>query len=107
MAYDVKITDSALSDAEDYVRFLRDGKQEPEAAERWFRGLVAAIFSLEEMPQRCPVIPEADEFDVEFRHLVFRSHKIIFRINDSASVVTILRVYHGARRELRPEGIEE
>ena len=107
MAYHVKITDSALSDAEDYVHFLRDVKRAPEAAERWIRGLEAAIFSLGEMPQRCPVIPEADEFPLELRHLIFRSHRIIFRIDEPASVVTVLRVYHGARRALRLEGIDE
>ena len=44
--------------AEDYVRFIRDVRKEPEAAERWFHGLVEAIHSLEELQARCPVIPE-------------------------------------------------
>ncbi len=107
MAFTVKITDSALSDAEEYVRFLQERTRAPETPERWFRRLVAAIYSLEEMPQRCPVIPEAGEFNVELRHLVFRSHRIIFRIDAEASVVTVLRVYHGARRKLRPEEVRE
>ena len=107
LAYHVKITDSALSDVEAHVRFLRDVRGAPEAAERWYRGLVAAIFSLEEMPERCPVIPEADEFSIELRQLLFRSHRIIFRIDEPASAVRVLRVYHGARRELRLEGVDD
>ena len=110
MAYAVKITDSALSDAEEYVRFLQEKTREPETPERWFRRLVAAIYSLEDMPQRCPVIPEAAEFAGEFkvqlRHLIFRSHRIIFRIDEQTSQVTVLRVYHGARRKLWTKGIQ-
>jgi plasmid stabilization system protein ParE len=62
LAFQVDIADPALVDAEDYVRFVRDVKKEPEAAERWFRGLVEAIYSLEDLPERCPVIPEREEF---------------------------------------------
>jgi hypothetical protein len=48
LAFQVDITDPALVDAEDYVRYIRDVNQQPEAAERWFHGLVEAIYSLEE-----------------------------------------------------------
>jgi len=54
MAYLVEITDRALLDAEEYVEFIRHVKREPEAARRWFRGFVAAVYSLEELPDRCP-----------------------------------------------------
>jgi plasmid stabilization system protein ParE len=80
--YHVKITDSALSDAQEYVHFIRQVKKEPEAAERWFRGLVAAIFSLEQMPSRCALI--------------------IFHINEKSKTVTVLRVYHASRRKIEP-----
>jgi plasmid stabilization system protein ParE len=56
LAFQVDITEPALADAEQYVRFIRDVKKEPEAAARWFRGLVQAIYSLEELPDRCPEI---------------------------------------------------
>ena len=69
MAFQVDITDPALVDAEDYVGFIRDVRKEPEAANRWFRGLVQAIYSLEDLPERCPAIPEQDEFSFEVRHL--------------------------------------
>jgi plasmid stabilization system protein ParE len=59
LPYRVRITDAALADARDYVRFVRDVKKEPAAAERWYRGLLEAVFSLEELPSRCPLIPEA------------------------------------------------
>ena len=100
MAFQVDITEPALVDAEDYVRFIRDVKNEPEAAERWFRGLVQAIYSLEDLPERCPVIPEQEEFPYEIRHLVYFSHRIVFRVEREKNRVVICRVYHSSRQGL-------
>lgn len=80
MGFRVDITEPALADADDYVRFIRDVNKEPEAADAWFLGLVEAIFSLEESPERCPAIPEREEFSFEIRHLIYYSHRIVFRV---------------------------
>lgn len=98
MECSVEITDAALADAESYVRFLQEDRQEPLAAERWWNGLLDAILSLETMPGRCPVIPEQKHFARELRHLIYASHRIIFSI--SGNLVTVVRIYHGARRPL-------
>lgn len=100
MAFQVDITDPALVDAEDYVGFIRDVRKEPEAANRWFRGLVQAIYSLEDLPGRCPAIPEQDEFSFEVRHLLYFSHRIIFRVEREKNRVVIFRVYHSSRQGL-------
>jgi plasmid stabilization system protein ParE len=62
LAFRVDLTDAAIADAEEFVKFLQQQKREPLAAERWWNGLIEAILSLEQMPERCPVIPEADYF---------------------------------------------
>jgi plasmid stabilization system protein ParE len=100
LAFQIDMTEPALADAEDYVRFIRDVKKEPEAAERWFRGLVQAVYSLEEFPEHCPVIPEQDEFPLEIRHLIYFSHRIIFRVEHQPNRVVIYRIYHGSRGNL-------
>ena len=100
MAFQVEITEPALADAEEYVRFIREVRRQPEAAERWFRGLVRAIYSLEKLPERCPVIPEHEEFSFEIRHLIYFSHRIIFRVEGDRNRVVVLRVYHGSRQGL-------
>ncbi|HEV3041808.1 MAG TPA: type II toxin-antitoxin system RelE/ParE family toxin [Candidatus Angelobacter sp.] len=103
MAYKIKITDHALSDAHDYLLFIRKQKKHPEAARRWFRGLMSAIYSLETMPRRCAVIPEAEDFLYEYRQLIFHSHRIIFHIDEKRNAVIVLRVYHGSRERIRIE----
>ena len=100
MAFQVDITEPALADAEGYVRFIRDVNKEPEAAKRWFRGLVKAIYTLEDLPERCPVIPEQEKFPYEIRHLGYFSHRIVFRVEREKNRVVIYRVYHGSRQGL-------
>lgn len=100
MAFQVDITEPAVVDTEDYVGFIRDVRKEPEAAERWFRGLVQAINSLEDLPERCPVIPEREEFSFEIRHLIYFSHRIIFCVEREKKRVVVYRVYHGSRQRL-------
>ena len=105
MAFQVDITDPALEDASDYVRFVREVRREPEAANRWFRGLVQAIYSLEDFPERCPLIPEKEVFSFEIRQLIYFSHRIIFHIQGEQDRVTVYRVWHGARLPLRHENL--
>ena len=100
MAFQIDITGPALADVEDYVQFIREIRKEPEAAERWFRGLIQAIYTLEERPERCPAIPERDDFSFELRHLVYFSHRIIFHVEQQTKRVIIYRVYHGSRQRL-------
>jgi plasmid stabilization system protein ParE len=105
LVFQVDITDQALLDAEDYARFIRDVNQEPEAADRWFRGLVRAIYSLEAMPERCPLIPEQSDFPFEIRHLIYHSHRIIFSLRRETRRVTIYRVYHCSKRKITKSDI--
>ena len=51
--------------------------------------------SLSQLPKRCPVIPEADDIGVEYRHLIWGSYRTIFRIE--GSTVWVVRVVHGAQ----------
>ena len=68
----------------------------------WFRGLEAAIFSLEDDPARGAITPERP-FP---RHLLFgkRPHvyRIIYSISESEGRATSLGFYCGARQPLTP-----
>jgi plasmid stabilization system protein ParE len=105
LVFQVEITEPALADAEGYVKFIRDERNEPEAAERWFHGLMRAIYSLEERAERCAVIPEADDFSFEIRHLIYFSHRIVFRVQREAKRVVVYRVYHGARQRVSAKDV--
>ena len=100
MEFQIDITEPALADAAEYVRFIRDDNSEPAAAEQWFRGLVQTIYSLENHPERCTLIPERKRFPRDIRQLIYFSHRIVFSVDHQEKKVVIYRVYHGSRRRL-------
>jgi plasmid stabilization system protein ParE len=75
------------------------------AAERWKHRLLKAVDSLENLPARCGLAPEAGSFGREIRQLLFgkRSgiYRILFEIREDT--VVVLGIRHGARRFLGDE----
>jgi plasmid stabilization system protein ParE len=68
MSYKVEILPQALSEIEDSFRWIADNIGS-ENAEIWYEDLLEAIDSLESFPNRCPLAPEAQEFQQEIRQL--------------------------------------
>ena len=103
MTYRVEVTDQAEAEAEEAYLWILE--RAPEAAARWWNGLDAAILSLEEMPARCRLAPENDEFEEEIRELLYgkRQHRyrILFTIREQT--VIVLHIRHGAREHLKGE----
>lgn len=107
MTYRVIVQPQAERDLELVFHWISDYSHS--VADRWLDGIQTAIHGLEHYPQRCPLIPENDAFDVEVRQLLFgkrRSvYRIIFVIRDET--VHVITVRHGARDLLSPGDIEE
>jgi plasmid stabilization system protein ParE len=89
---------AALAEAEEYLRFLEDECQASEYATEWWNGLIDAFLSPQTMPRRFPIIPERESFEEEMRHLIYQSHRIIFRL--CGNKVEVLRIYHASRRPI-------
>ena len=107
MTYQIEITAPAENDV--YAAFERIKKVAPSLAERWLRGIFKSIFSLKEMPERCPLAPESEVLGLEIRHLLHGKrtslYRIIFDIQNE-SLVRILRVWHGHRDRIKKEDLE-
>ena len=91
--YRVKITKVAERDIESILEYIR--RDNPTAAIRWIKELERQIGSLENLPNQCPIIPEAEELEREYRHLIYGDYRTIFRVQGLK--VTIMRVIHGGR----------
>jgi len=91
--YSVKITGIAESDILETFRHI--SKDNQAAAIRWVEEIERQIHSLERLPLRCPVIPEAKELGKEYRHILYGEYRTIFKIERKK--VIIMRVIHGAR----------
>jgi plasmid stabilization system protein ParE len=107
MKYSVEIAPAALVDADLAYRRLTQFSER--RAKRWFYGLIDAIYSLEEFPERCPVSPESELLDIEVRHLVYgkrsSTYKIFFSVDYQEAVVRVYRIWHGMRDWITPEAL--
>ncbi len=73
-------------------------ERSPLNAEKWLRALYKKIDSLELMPERCPLARENEYFEDTLRHLVFKSHRIIFRVDEAKRLVQVLYVRHAKQQ---------
>jgi plasmid stabilization system protein ParE len=94
--YEVVVTPEAELDIVAAFRYIRE--RSPVNAERWLRALYAGIGTLEGSPSRCARAPESEYFDEVLRQMVFKSHRVIFRIEEPQRVVRILHFRHGRQR---------
>jgi len=80
-------------------------------AEKWLTRLFDATFSLEELPARCPVIPEAKELGYPARHLLYGKgngvYRIIFHIREEEQHVRVLRIWHTSRDAITAADVED
>ncbi|HEY6350136.1 MAG TPA: type II toxin-antitoxin system RelE/ParE family toxin [Candidatus Angelobacter sp.] len=91
--YEVIVTpeaEAAIISAFDYI-----DERAPLNAERWLRKLYSCITSLENFPHRCALARECQFFDGELRQLIFKSHRIVFRIEEEQAIVRVVHFLHG------------
>jgi plasmid stabilization system protein ParE len=97
MAYLIEITARAKRDL--YSVFEEIHASDSEAALNWYRGLYAAILTLERLPNRCPSTRE----NSNLRHLLYGQkphvYRVIYRVLEKQMQVNVLYIRHGARRE--------
>src|SRR5260221_14762224 len=112
MAYRVRVSPSALSDAEQSYLWMLEQYSEA-LATRLYSGLIDAVYSLENFPVRCPLSPEAEDLGKEIRQLLYgkrsATYRILFAIEeeDGEEIVHVFRIWHGARDRIRTEDISE
>ena len=70
MAFRVEISLRAFNDLDEIARYIKQ-QSSFEQAEEWFNGIVAAIRTLEDMPNRCPVADVSKELGQEVRLLLY------------------------------------
>jgi plasmid stabilization system protein ParE len=77
----------------------------PQAAARWFAGIVEAINSLEQFPARCPLAPENGHFAEEIRQLLYGARRDVFHIlfTIQGDTMHVLHIRHGAQQYLHEE----
>lgn len=100
MAYRVNLTPRAQKDVEELYRWVI--LRSPHQGAVWYNGLIDAIGSLADHPQRCPISPEGLELQEQIRQLLYgrRPYRILFWIRGKE--VQVLHVRRGARKPWNP-----
>ena len=104
MAYRVVLADAAKADANQIYDWVVE--KAPLAGPEWFEELIDCLYSLAELPNRCPLAREAAEAARVIRCLHFgkRQHvyRILYEVDTSCETVWILHIRHGALQDLAP-----
>ncbi|CAB1056881.1 hypothetical protein D1BOALGB6SA_1620 [Olavius sp. associated proteobacterium Delta 1] len=90
--YKVNLTQLAQKDLEQIFYYIADDRIKN--ARNFVLELEKKIFSLDTFPERQPLIAENEYFATDYRHLIYKNYRIIYRITEKT--VFILRVIHGA-----------
>lgn len=93
MDFKVFLSSNALSDLERIVDYV--ALDNTVAAERMGNQLLDAALSLTIFPERGRVVPEFGR--PLLREIVFRSYRIIYRVNSTDNSLEIIRFWHAAR----------
>jgi len=101
MEYQVQLTGPALQDLRDIYQYIR--VEDSSAAEDWYIGLRATIFSLAQLPLRGSLLEEEDD---TLRRILYGNkphvYRILYKIDLKHRLVTVLHIRHGARAAIMP-----
>ena len=90
--YKVNLTQLAQKDLEQIFYYI--AADSIKNARNFVLELEKKIYSLDTFPERQPFITENEFFATDYRHLIYKKYRIIYRISEKT--VFILRVIHGA-----------
>jgi plasmid stabilization system protein ParE len=107
MTFQVEITPIAEVQIEQAYQWYRE--HNTEFADRWFRGLMNAIATLQEKPQRCALAVEHEIFPEEVRQLLYGKSKNIYRVLFTIrdTTVYVLYVRHSAQAPLTLDDLDD
>jgi plasmid stabilization system protein ParE len=91
--YKVYLTRHAQDDLASIYDYI--AADNPKNAVDFVFQLEAKVFSLNAFPERHPRIPENEFFGTDYRHLIYKKYRIIYRVFNGS--VFILRIIHGAK----------
>ena len=91
--YKVNLTQHAQNDLEHIFYYI--AADNVNNAEKFVRELEKKVYSLDTFPERHPLISENEFFGTDYRHLMYKKYRVIYRIVESS--VFVLRIIHGAK----------
>lgn len=91
--FKINLTRNAQNDLEQIFFYI--ASDNINNAKKFILELEEKIYSLDTSPERCPYIPENIFFGTNYRHLIHKKYRAIYKIDNNC--VYILRVVHGSK----------
>jgi plasmid stabilization system protein ParE len=106
MAFKVRAQSDAKVDLLEAAAFIFDQEKSKAPVDRWLKEMKRAMDELKHSPLTFARIPEEFEGSDKLREIHLHSHRIIFRVDESRKLVSIVRIYHSSRKPLTPRHIK-
>lgn len=102
MGYQAVLSETAEGDAGQIYDWIIE--RAPSRGPKWFGELVDSLYSLEQLPYRCPLARESVQARREIRCLLFGSRKhayrILYEVNEASQTVWVLHIRHGSLQDV-------
>lgn len=98
MGYRLVIAPEAYEELDRFIEYLAVDQQSPVVAAQWLTKALAALRTLKAFPNRCPPAPENEHSRHTIRMLVVDRCLFLYRVDESAQTVRVLRFRHTRQR---------
>jgi toxin ParE1/3/4 len=95
MKYKVVLTNQADTDLRDLYEYIAFILLEPETAAKQLERIEKVILSLDEMPERFPVLDKEPWYSREIRKLIVDNFIVLYIAEIKYGKVTIIRIMYG------------
>ena len=96
--YSVKLTSRALRDLDAIYAYIAQTLREPGTALKLVDRLEEAVFSLEQMPYRCPERKRGTYANRGYRQLLVENYTAIYRVEAAKKQVIVVTVRYSPRQ---------
>ncbi len=108
MMFEVRFTPKAVDSMAEEALWWADHHSVSQAI-RWHEGFIAALNTLSELPERCPLAPENRRVSFQLYEFHYGSgsrptHRALFRIEESTVVVLLIRRH--SQEEIEADDLE-
>lgn len=90
--YSVKLMSRAVRDLDDIYDYIACSLLEPETAIKLIDRMEQQIYSLEQMPYRCPERKKGIYANRGYRQLMIENYTVIYRIDEANKMVIVVTV---------------
>lgn len=100
MKYKVKLTNHALTQLKEVVKYISSILLEPEVARHWSNRIKKEILTLDHMPLRYPLVDEEPWRSEGVHRMTVENFIVYYWVNNDTSIVWITAVVYGRRDQL-------